>query len=278
MLGLVTRRAAVPITMGSAGAKSLAVGGFAVSEMCFAPDAWLSPHVHDRASLAVMLEGSFDLGITHRTYACDPGSIVAEPVEERHSNAVGGAGARVVAIQPEPGAVDRLGPCAELFDMVRYAQRSPGAALAWRVARELKAPDGVTPLAVEGLVLEMIALAFREDRALRRGALAPRWLARARSCLHDRFLDPPSVAELARDAGVHPDYLARAFRAWFGDAIGRYVRRLRVEWAAARLAGTSHSIVEIALAAGFADQSHFTRVFRRHTGVTPAQYRLTGRR
>lgn len=271
----MVRRATVPITLGASGARALSVGGLLVSDLQFPPDAWLAPHVHDRASLAVMLEGSFDLGITHRVYACEPGSVAAEPVDERHSNAVGTAGAHVVAIQPEPGAVDRRGPCGELFESVRYTRRSPVVPLAWRVARELRTPDAVTPLAVEGLTFEILALALREDRWTRRIAAAPRWLVRARDCLHDRFLDPPSVAELAQDAGVHPDYLARAFRAWFGDAIGRYVRRLRLDWAAARLAGTETSIVGIALAAGFADQSHFTRAFRRHLGVTPGDYRRT---
>jgi AraC family transcriptional regulator len=269
----MARRAVVPITLGASGTRTLPVGGFLVSELYFEPGAWLSPHVHDRASLAVMLEGSFDLGITRRVYACEPGSVVAEPVEEKHSNAVGTAGAHVVAIQPEPGAVDRHGPCGELFEVVRHARRSPVVPLAWRLARELRAPDAVTPLAVEGLSLEMVALVLRGDRITRRAAAAPRWLVRARDCLQDRFLDPPSVAELASDAGVHPDHLARAFRAWFGDAIGRYVRRLRLDWAATRLAGSDLPIVEIALDAGFADQSHFTRAFRHQLGVTPGDYR-----
>jgi AraC family transcriptional regulator len=47
---------------------------------------------------------------------------------------------------------------------------------------------------------------------------------------------------------------------------------LRLEWAAARLS-EERSLAQIALEAGFADQSHFTRAFRRHFGVTPGRYR-----
>ncbi|PYO90670.1 MAG: hypothetical protein DMD66_01815 [Gemmatimonadetes bacterium] len=75
--------------------------------------------------------------------------------------------------------------------------------------------------------------------------------------------------------GGHPDYFARAFRTWFGAAVGAYVRRLRLDWAADRLARTEVPIVEIALDAGFADQSHFTRAFRHQVGVTPGDYRRT---
>jgi AraC family transcriptional regulator len=48
---------------------------------------------------------------------------------------------------------------------------------------------------------------------------------------------------------------------------------LRVEWAAAEILSGHRSLAEIAAEAGFADQSHFTRVFRRQVGVTPGEYR-----
>ncbi|HET6312368.1 MAG TPA: helix-turn-helix transcriptional regulator, partial [Chloroflexia bacterium] len=70
-----------------------------------------------------------------------------------------------------------------------------------------------------------------------------------------------------------PVHLARAFRLHFGETPGQYVRRLRLDWSATQLATTDLSITELASMAGFADQSHFTRVFKSHTGFTPAQYR-----
>jgi AraC family transcriptional regulator len=55
--------------------------------------------------------------------------------------------------------------------------------------------------------------------------------------------------------------------------IGAYVRRLRLDWAASRLKMADEPIARIGLEAGFADQSHFTRAFKRYTGLTPAEYR-----
>lgn len=267
--------ATVPITMGSSGAATLALDDFLVTDAYFPPHAYLPPHVHERASFATMLEGSFDLGIVHRAYACAPHSSVTEPAGERHDNRLGSAGAHVVVVQPDPGVVERLGDCGRWFGEVNHASKTPVYAAAWRVARELRAPDGATPIAVEGLVLEMLALATRRhwqgDRPYH--APTPRWLTRAREELHDRFLDPPRIPELAAAAGVHPDHLARAFRLRFGMAIGLYLRRLRLEWAATALETSEAPISAIALDAGFADQSHFTRLFKRHTGVTPRAYR-----
>jgi AraC-like DNA-binding protein len=271
----MARRAFVPITMGASGSKSLALDGFLVTDARFPPLARLAPHVHERATLAVMLEGSFDLGITNRVYPCEPGCVVTEPAEERHGNVLGTAGAHVLVVQPEPTALDRLGHCGRMFEDVRYAARGPGSGVAWRIVQALASPDSATPLEVEGLVLEMFALASRQGQLERRSRHAPQWLVRTRELLHASFRQPPPIDELAREAGVHPDYLARAFRLRFGVPVGTYVRRLRLEWAAARLAATEEPIARIALDAGFADQSHFTRAFKRYAGLTPGEYRQT---
>ena len=81
------------------------------------------------------------------------------------------------------------------------------------------------------------------------------------------------VSTLAAALDLRPAQLALAFRRHQRVSIGSYVRELRVEWAIARLTGSTQTISDIALGAGFADQSHFTRLCVRHTGRTPAQLR-----
>jgi AraC-like DNA-binding protein len=73
---------------------------------------------------------------------------------------------------------------------------------------------------------------------------------------------------------VHSAHLARAFRKRYGQSIGSFLLERRLDWAARELEDTERPLVEIALASGFADQSHFTRRFRQRHGVTPGQYRL----
>jgi AraC family transcriptional regulator len=68
-------------------------------------------------------------------------------------------------------------------------------------------------------------------------------------------------------------HLARVFSLKYGTPVGTYVRGLRLNWAAARLADSEDTIAQIASEAGFFDQSHFTRTFRRHFGLTPQAYR-----
>jgi AraC family transcriptional regulator len=143
------------------------------------------------------------------------------------------------------------------------------------VAHELDVPDRSSELAAEGLVLQLLALGERERSRSARGGSA--WLALVVELLREQTPRVPTLTELAAAAGVHPGHLARAFRRAFGTTVGEYSRSLRLEWAAARLAGDG-SLAEIALEAGYADQSHFTRAFRRATGVTPGRYRELLRR
>ena len=82
-----------------------------------------------------------------------------------------------------------------------------------------------------------------------------------------------TLAEVAAVGGVHPAHLAREFRRHHHTSVASYVRCLRLTWAQGRLASSGDSIASVALEAGFADQSHFTRAFRRHSGLTPHAFR-----
>jgi AraC family transcriptional regulator len=99
-------------------------------------------------------------------------------------------------------------------------------------------------------------------------------LRRVREALDDRYAERElRIADLAALAGVDPAHLARAFRAHCGTTAGAYLRETRVRRAAGALARSSAPLGQIALDAGFADQSHFTRVFRLAYGVTPQRWR-----
>lgn len=82
-----------------------------------------------------------------------------------------------------------------------------------------------------------------------------------------------SLESLAERAGLSPHHLHRSFRRLVGETPKQYTLRLRLEWAAAELVCTERSVIEVALAAGFASHEVFTRAFRRHFGRPPARYR-----
>jgi len=107
------------------------------------------------------------------------------------------------------------------------------------------------------------------------GGAASRALLRARERLADGA-PPPSLAELARGAGLGRYAFLRAFAAAFGLPPHAWAQQQRLARAEALLARGA-ALADAAAASGFADQSHMTRAFRRFSGYTPGQYAARGR-
>lgn len=266
--------------MGSERFRTARLEDFHVTDAWFPPNTVLEPHVHERATFAVMLGGSFDLGFRARTYDCPPATVFTEPPEERHGNRIGRAGARVLVVQPDPHKADVVSPCREVLDRVHHYRHAGLAALARRAVWEMEAPDRLAPLAIEALALEMLATAARLGAAERGNGRPPAWLESARELIHARCRENLRIADVASEVGTHPVHLARVFKTHYHVPLGTYMRRLRLEWAAERLGDPSEpseTLASIALQAGFSDQSHFTRAFKRHTGRTPHQFRISRR-
>jgi AraC family transcriptional regulator len=245
------------------------VNGFTVAELRF-PPGYVQEELDPEAPyLAYVLDGALEKTFRSRTMDLDRGRAVTMPAGARHSARFGPRGARIAIVKlrdpskPSGGCLDGL---VEL--------RAPGLAwLASRLADELRASDTAAPLAAEGVALELLAATSRE-RARATSTRAPGWLREAEELLHTRSAECVRLGELAEAVGVHPASLARSFRERHGMSVGDYGRRVRLERAAAEIAGTDAPLAAIATEAGFADQSHFTRLFRRHFGTTPARYRL----
>lgn len=260
-----------PITYGSPRFRSREAGGLLVTDAYFPPGSALPRHVHDRACVALPVAGAFESIMRGRAYDAGPGGLITEPPGEVHANRFGPGGARITVIQPDAGREDLLRPCAGFLDSINQMTEPAAALLAGRLASELACDDDVSALAVEALALEVLVVSARTHAVDRTGT--PRWLARVRDRLHDEVGRAHDLQTLAADAGVHPAHLTRAFRRRFGHSIGGYARRVRLEWAAQRLAVSDDRLAHVAAAAGFSDQSHFTRLFRQRFGCTPGQYR-----
>jgi len=245
------------------------VNGFTLSELRF-PESYLqAPFEPELPYLAVVLEGALVKSFPRRALGLGRSNAVAIPVGATHGARFGSDGARILIVRPRSAS----DPVAGCFERVAELRGRELTWLAWRLAGELRASDAAAPLAAEGFALELLAATTREARIERSPGRPPAWLRSAEELLRARLADRIGLGELAEVVGVHPTYLARAFRAHYGLSVGEYGRRLRLAWAAAELARGEKPLAEIATSAGFADQSHFTRVFRRHIGTTPARYR-----
>jgi AraC family transcriptional regulator len=259
--------------MGSPRFRSFETEHLRVTEAWFPPRSVLEPHTHDRAILAVMCRGGFRTKIANRTLDCAAGFAWTEPLGERHANFVGAEGAHVVVLQPSRESGELFRKFSLLLESVQL-MRHPGVAREVpRMLSELRNPEALTALSVDALAMMLLVAAARAN-ASDRNHRAPKWLMLARDLLHEEWRKT-SLSRIAAAVDIHPCHLAHAFRDHFGESIGSYARELRLNWAVGQLADASQSIAHVAAAAGFCDQSHFTRDCRRRLGMTPAEYRAS---
>jgi AraC family transcriptional regulator len=248
------------------------LGGSTLAESVFPSRLVIPPHEHTNAFFCLILEGCCTTSRDRRTWTGRPLSLTLYPAGLAHANRWHDSGGRALNVEFAHPWLERLRGQTTVLDRPADYEDGPQVWLAKRLFEECRRQDDVSPLAVEGLVLELLAECSRRRVELPH-THPPRWLDRVRELLHDRFSENLPLGEVAAAVGISADHLARSFRQCHGCTMGEYVRRLRVEFACRRLAASELPLVEVALDAGFTDQSHFTKTFKRLMGITPAAFR-----
>jgi AraC family transcriptional regulator len=227
----------------------------------------LPRHAHDHAYFCLNHGGEYTEEYGRRRRICRPGMLVFHPLGETHSEVHDGA---VASLNVELGSawlrrmLDAVGP---LDQPVEFCSDETAAA-GFQLLREFQCADQDSELAIESLSFEILAAAV--DRGQVAGACGiPRWLVEARELFDLGLQEPLTLRGLASQACVHPVHFAAAFRRHYGCSPGEYARRKRLQCARRSLADLSLSLAQIASHCGFADQAHFTRAFKRFSGVTP---------
>lgn len=254
-------------------------GSFRFGEAFYPARLRVDDHAHKNPSVTIVLQGSLtETYPRNRAERCFPCSILFRPAGERHWDIMGEDGSLNLELELVDRASTNLPGLGRLFEKPAQSQHPRLREIARQIHAELPLRDTAQPVVLEGLSLEFLGLASRLLAGARRGRVPPVWLGRAWELLHDRFRGAVRIAELAEAAGVHPVHLARVFHAQYGVTPGVYLRRLRLEWAARQvIQRPTQNLSELALSAGFSDQSHFTRAFKRHFGTSPGRLRRPGR-
>lgn len=260
------------IATGGVTLRQATVGDFTVAEAQYAPGRKVPIHSHANPHVGIVLNGACRESNDRRAVDLGPLSLAVKTPGDSHTNEAGPRGTRYLLIDV---AGDHSMP--ELFDEYYDLRSGLLSAIALRLRAELAIDDGASRLAIEGLVLELLAEISR-SKLEHPTRYDPPWLRDACDAIRARLREPLALAAVAREIGVHPTHLARMFRRRLGVTPGQYLRRLRLERATSLLAETNQPLAEVAAEAGFYDQSHMTNVLRRGTGLTPAGYRRSVRR
>ena len=242
-----------------------------MTEATHPPGLRVPPHSHEEVHFCLLLQGHYEENCGKHTIVRKPSTLALMASGAIHSNRIHSTGIRFLSIEMTRSWLNRANGRLAFIRGLTQFDNGPLPWLAMRLYREFRSEDDVAPLAMEGLALELLAGVARRSSHSESGTA--NWLRKARDLVHERFQESISLTDVAEFTEVHPVSLARAFRREYGHTVGEYVRRLRIEFACQKLSASDASLVEIALSAGFSEQSHFSRTFKRLTGLTPSEYR-----
>jgi AraC family transcriptional regulator len=241
-----------------------AAPGIRFVETTYSAGQVLPRHAHEHAHFCLVLDGSYTETLDSAEVPHGPLSLLFLPERCPHGERHHTAGRHFI--------IELALPLADLFS---DAEPPLGAvvlhgAAALQAARLYSHAHSSRTVGVDvtDRVWQLVAMSQAS-----RPTTSAAWLRRTRDSIRDRYPHTLGLQLLAAEAGVHPVHLAQTFRRVYGRTIGEYVRELRVQHACRSLIAGRASLSEIAHEAGFADQSHLTRCFRRMMGVTPGAYR-----
>ena len=244
-----------------------AVGPFLISRTYHGRGQRIGPHEHSAASLNFVLLGSYGETFRNKSEVHSPDTLLLKPAGAMHANRFDGSDASCLLIEIGDEALSTLvGKATSRTPLVTRDPRL--STLALRILQETQDLNDASSMIAEELSIALFQ-SMTNRSAITTGASE----LRAEELLRETYCQPWSLSGVARSVGVHPAHLGRSFRARFGCTVGEFVRHLRVLHVARELRDTEKPIGQIAIEAGFADQSHCTRVFRKLIVESPARFR-----
>lgn len=239
-----------------------------VREVAYEPGLRQARHAHAETTVTLVVAGSLRETVGSAQEIARALSIVVKPGDTEHADQFGEHGTRTVQIgltAQEAAALREWEPAARQWRWTHAGPAVPAFLRLLACFRSSPSDDGL----LERGVADVLASLRDVGDDTRRDP--PGWLLRAREEMDDVGCGV-RVRDVAAQAGVHPVYLARQFRRFFGSSVVSYLQRARMTRAADLIASSSMPLSAVAFQAGFADQSHLSRSFRAATGFTPGAY------
>lgn len=245
---------------------------FILTENSYTPGISVPIHHHAWPYFCFVLEGAFTERCGRQSWTCQPGSLIYHSLEEEHSDHFAQAPARLFSIEIAPSRFEEMEERQERLRTGLVLNGGLPIGLATQLHRAFTEDAAASTAIIEDLALQLFAEIWFPlyDGATDR---APAWLEDAREMVRFGFRSNLSVSEIAEAVTIHPVHLSRTFRRVYGRTISEAILHYRIEYACRRLASDDESLAVIAYDAGFADQSHFTREFKRIMGMTPGKFR-----
>jgi len=248
------------------------------TELLYPPGLEIPEHSHVLPSIWIVFAGRVEEIVAGIRFCLEASSIYTRPGGIAHSNVFGAEHLRGLLIELERGFVERYPAAADLVRHPAIFHGAPILATASALSNEVRrARTRSVEVSVDALCLTLVSQLIRKGEGSPASPTTA-WVSELVAFLKRNFRGHLSVNDLASKFELHPSYLGRVFKREMQLSVMEYVRKLRVEHASNLLSSTDMALSEISDVCAFADQAHFTRVFKSVVGTTPRAYRRLSRK
>jgi AraC-like DNA-binding protein len=254
---------------GTAG-KQLSAGDFLLTRTQYKRKEVLPPHEHENHVLYLILNGRMNELYSRKSNEFTAGDIIVHPANHAHSNEFNSSYTDIFNIEFSGGWLSKHSLEPGFLNNLYYLNNHKVSSLFLKIYSEFLSNDELSRLVIEGLMLEVTAELGRVNCGSHG---MPYYVKKAGEIINEQFNKELSIQYIASELCIHPVYFAKLFKKHTGFSTGEYIRKIRVERASEMLSGSSASLAEIAYSCGFFDQSHFSKIFKKLTGLSPARYR-----
>ncbi|SDF45520.1 AraC family transcriptional regulator [Mucilaginibacter pineti] len=227
-------------------------------------------HCHENASISFLLNGVHEEDLLGKHYKRVPGDIKFIPAGEMHRCNAYAASTKKINLDLKHSLLHEMTLSEDVL-LERLLQNRQTKFTLLKLYHEIHDKNGYGQASLQLLLYELFH-PVNADLKSYSGKL-PLWVLRLKEILNDEWDVRFDLQDLAHKAGVHPVTISRYFPQYFSSTLSSYLRSIRVEKSINLIKTTSLSLTEIAYTCGFADQAHFTRSFKMHTGFVPKDFR-----
>jgi AraC family transcriptional regulator len=229
-------------------------------------------HRHDELQLSLILSGAVSETVGDRHEIGRALSVVSKDSGLYHADVFPAEGAKIARLSLSHAIMNDLLDDGRRIDGWKWTHDPRIARPFLSLVRRARDHNLKSFAADDPHVTDLLAAFTARAPACDPGK-PPAWLRQTMTELRDAWQPGMTVSDVARRAGVHPVYLARCVRRWYGTGIGEELRRLRLASTVSMLTRDKSTVSSIAHGNGYSDEPHLCRASRETLGMTPRRLR-----
>ncbi|MCZ4224039.1 AraC family transcriptional regulator [Pedobacter rhodius] len=230
-------------------------------------------HSHQNSSISLLLSGAYNEEFGGKVKYRIPGDIKFIPEGQIHRCTNYATGTLTINLDLGPFFAGQTASTSECIEKMIAQQEPQSKFILLKLFKEIQDKDSYVEASAQLLLYELLCPPDNRKAPPSDKKKKPKWVAAIREQLNDGWDDKPDLGQLTRIAGIHPVSLSRYFPQYFGMTLSAYMRQLKVDRSLTLIRSSQLSLTGIAYKCGFADQAHFTRVFKQTTGFLPKDFK-----